>query len=134
MVKDAEAHAEEDRKNREQVETRNRADSLVYETEKFLTESGGQLSGDLKSKLEVGIERVKQALKGSDAGEIRSSAEALQQLWQQAGQELHQAAQAAQGGPAGGGGDSRAGRAEAEPAAGGEEAVEADYEVVDEGK
>ena len=128
MVKDAESHAEEDRKRREEVETRNRADSLVFEAEKFVSESGDKLSGDAKSRLETGIERVKQALKGSDTEEIRSAAEALQQLWQQAGRELHEVAQPA---GAAGGGDGGAKKAAAETPPSGEEAVEADYEVVE---
>ncbi|MFN2431464.1 MAG: molecular chaperone DnaK [Gemmatimonadota bacterium] len=135
MVKDAESHAEEDRRRREEVETRNRADSLVFEVEKFVSESGDKLSGDLKSKLEAGVERVKAALKGSDAGEVRSASEDLQRLWAQAGQELHQAGQTAGAGAGAGaaGGDGRG--AGTQPEGGeGEEAVEADYEVVDEGR
>ncbi len=128
MVKDAEAHADEDQKRREEVETRNRADSLVFQIEKFVQDSGDTLPGDAKPKLEAAMERVRQALKGSDVGEVRSAAQDLEQLFQQVGRQMHEAAQAAGSGSARGG-DGRAGPAEA--AAGEEEAVEADYEVVD---
>ncbi|MBA2566116.1 MAG: molecular chaperone DnaK [Gemmatimonadetes bacterium] len=136
MVRDAEAHAEEDRKRREQVEARNQTDSLVYQAEKTLAEDGDKLPGDVRSELEAALERARTALKGSDGDELRSASEELQRVWFRAGQELHQAAQ----GAGAGGGDQAAGfEGEAGtggPATdgGGEEAVEADYEVVDEGR
>jgi molecular chaperone DnaK len=128
MVKDAESHAEEDKKRREEVEARNRADTLVYQIEKFLQESGESIPADVKPKLEAGMERVRQALKGSDVGEVRSAAQDLEQLFQQAGRQMHEAAQASSAGDRGA--DGKTGRAE--PAPSEDEAVEADYEVVDE--
>jgi molecular chaperone DnaK len=128
MVKDAEAHADEDQKRREEVETRNRADSLVFQIERFVQDSGETLPADAKPKLEAAMERVRQALKGSDVGEVRSAAQDLEQLFQQVGRQMHEAAQAAGSGSARGG-DGRAGPAEGAPQE--EEAVEADYEVVD---
>ena len=67
MRKDAEAHADEDKKHREEVETRNEADSAVYRSEKMLKETGDKISGDDKGKIEKAVAEVKEALKGSDA-------------------------------------------------------------------
>ncbi len=128
MVKDAESHADEDKQRHEEVEARNRADSLVYQIERFVEESGDTLPGDAKAKLEAGMERVRQALKGSDVSEVRSAAQDLEGLFQQTGRQMHEAAQAASAGA--GGADGKAGGAQAAAHAG--DAVEADYEVVDE--
>jgi len=94
MRKDAEAHADEDKKHREEVETRNEADSAVYRSEKLLKETGDKLSGDDKSKIEKAIADVKEALKGSDAGAIKSAAEKLNEAWQAVSAELYKAAAA----------------------------------------
>ncbi|HEU4464385.1 MAG TPA: Hsp70 family protein, partial [Gemmatimonadota bacterium] len=136
MVKDAESHADEDRRRREEAETRNQADSMLFQAERTLADDGDKLSSDTKSSLESAVERTRQALKGSDASEIRSAAEALQQAWMAAGREIHEAAQAQAAGAgagAGTGGAETDGGGPSEPA-GGEEPVEADYEVVDEEK
>src|SRR6185436_2809104 len=77
MVKDAEAHAEEDRRRRDEAEERNRADTLVYQTEKFLREHGDKVSGEDKSAAESALAEVKEALLGDDLGRITSSTEAL---------------------------------------------------------
>jgi molecular chaperone DnaK len=128
MVKDAEAHADEDQKRREEVEARNRADSLVFQIEKFVQDSGDSLPAEAKPKLEAAMERVRQALKGSDVGEVTRAAQDLEQLFQQTGRQMHEASQAASAGA--GGADGKTGGAQAAPQD--EEAVEADYEVVDE--
>ena len=94
MRKDAEAHADEDKKHREEVETRNEADSAVYRSEKLLKETGDKLSGDDKSKIEKAIADVKDALKGSDAGAIKSASEKLNEAWQAVSAELYKAAAA----------------------------------------
>ncbi len=94
MRKDAEAHADEDKKHREEVETRNEADSAVYRSEKLLKETGDKLSGDDKSKIEKAVADVKEALKGSDASAIKSAAEKLNEAWQAVSAELYKAAAA----------------------------------------
>jgi molecular chaperone DnaK len=127
MVKDAEAHADEDQKRREEVEARNRADSLVFQIEKFVQDSGEAIPADAKAKLEAAMERVRQALKGSDVGEVTRAAQDLEQLFQATGRQMHEASQAAAAGA--GGTDGKSGR---QTAPQDEEAVEADYEVVDE--
>ena len=81
MVNDAKSHAAEDKKKRESVDTRNQADQLVYQTEKNITEMEDKLSADDKSKLEAAVGRVKEALKGENVDEIKSSSEALSQVW-----------------------------------------------------
>jgi molecular chaperone DnaK len=108
---------------------------MLFQAERTLADDGDKLSGDTKSSLESAVERTRQALKGADASEIRSAAEALQQAWMAAGREIHEAAQAqAAGAGAGAGtGGAETDGGPSEPA-GGEEAVEADYEVVDEEK
>ena len=90
MVKDAEAHAEEDKQKREEVETRNRADSLVYETEKNLQEFGDKVDDATKEKVNAGVERVKQALEANNNAEIKSATDDLMQIWHEASAKLYQ--------------------------------------------
>src|SRR5713101_585439 len=82
MRKDAEAHAEDDRQQKEQVEARNEADNLVYRTEKMLKDSADKISGNDRSTLEKAVADVKEALKGSDAAAIRAASEKLNEAWQ----------------------------------------------------
>jgi len=105
MVRDAEAHADEDRKRREEAEVRNNADTLVYQTEKLLREQGEKITGDEKDKVEAGLKELKDALGGSDVEAIKRATEVLvtasqtfaQRLYDQASQE--QAASGGAGGP-----------------------------------
>ncbi len=100
MVKDAEVHAEEDKQKREEVETRNRADSLVYETEKNLQEFGDKVDDATKEKVNAGVERVKQALEANNNAEIKSATDDLMQIWHEASAKLYQqTADAEQGTP-----------------------------------
>ncbi|HEU6447894.1 MAG TPA: molecular chaperone DnaK [Verrucomicrobiae bacterium] len=106
MRKDAEAHAEEDKAKKEEVETRNEADNAVYRTEKMLKDNGDKISGDDKKKIEDAMNAVKEALKGSDSAAIKSASEKLNEAWQAVSAELYKAAaaqaQAAKGAQAGG--------------------------------
>ncbi len=77
MVRDAEAHAEDDRRRREEAEVRNNADTLVYQTEKLLREQGDKITGDERSAVETQLQSLKKALEGSDVDEIRRTTEAL---------------------------------------------------------
>jgi molecular chaperone DnaK len=97
MRKDAEAHAEEDKAHKEEVETRNEADNAVYRSEKLLKESGDKLSGADKSKIESAVNAVKDALKGSDAAAIKSASEKLNEAWQAVSAELYKAGAAQAG-------------------------------------
>ena len=92
MRKDAELHAEEDRAQKEQIETRNEADNTVYRTEKLLKDSGDKISGDEKIKIEKALAAVKEALKGSDAAAIKAASDQLSEAWQTASAELYKAA------------------------------------------
>jgi len=129
MVKDAESHAAEDRTRREAAESRNQADAMAYEAEKFLKEHGAKLDGVLRTRLEEGIPRVREALKGEDAAAIAAATESLQQAWREAGEALHKSAQAG----AAPGEEPGAGPEKGDDKKGGDGpggAVDADYEVI----
>jgi len=98
MRTDAKAHAAEDQRRRDDAETRNRADTQVFQTERQMKDLEGKLSADDKAKLQAAVDRVKAALKGSDMNEIRSSGEALTQVWSGVSTQLYEQ-QRAQAGP-----------------------------------
>ena len=88
-VKEAEAHAAEDKKRKEEVEVRNNADSLVYNTEKTLKELEGKISDDEKAKVESELANVKKALEGTDTEAIKSATEKLTQVFYEISQKLY---------------------------------------------
>ncbi|PYJ96772.1 MAG: molecular chaperone DnaK, partial [Verrucomicrobia bacterium] len=92
MRKDAEAHAEEDRQQREEIETRNEADNAVYRSEKMLKDNADKISGDDKVKIENAVNAVKEALKGTDVSTVKSASEKLNEAWQAVSAELYKAA------------------------------------------
>ena len=92
MVKDAEAHAEEDRKRREEAEVRNNADSLVYQTEKVLREQGENVSAEEKEAVEQPLSDLKKALEGNDTEAIKTATETLMSASQAFSQKLYEAA------------------------------------------
>lgn len=103
MMRDAEAHAAEDKARREEAEVRNQADTLVYQTEKLLKEQGEKITGDERDKVEAALAQLKTAIGGSDVEAIKSGVEALGQASQGFAQRLYQeaSAQQAAGGQAG---------------------------------
>ena len=123
MVKDAAAHAEEDKQKREEVETRNRADSLVYETEKNLKEFGDKVDDATKEKVSNAVERVKSALAANNSEEIKAASDALTQVWHEASAQLYQQTTGA-----------TSAEATAEAPDDAEDVVDAEYEVVDDDK
>ncbi|HTC24392.1 MAG TPA: molecular chaperone DnaK [Gemmatimonadales bacterium] len=129
MVKQAESHAAEDKQRREEIEARNQLDGLVYKVEKDSKEWVDRLPADAKSRLDAGVEAGKAALRTGDAAGIRRALDELNAAYSAAGASLYQAAQGAGQTPGAG---PEAGPA-AEPAAK-DDVVEADYEIVDEGK
>jgi len=141
MVKDAESHAGEDKARREQVEARNRLDSMVYDVEKNSKEWEDKLDQSARDALTEALERARKALKQDDVGEVRGATEALQQAYSAAGAQIY-AAQQQSAGPADAGftGGATAGagfEGDATARAGGQGAddvVEADYEIVDDNK
>jgi molecular chaperone DnaK len=98
MIKDAEAHAEDDRKRKEEAEVRNTADTLVYQNEKLLKDQGEKFQGDEKEKVEAALASVKEALAGSDVEAIKTATESLVTASQAFGQRLYEEAAAADSG------------------------------------
>ncbi len=128
MVKDAEANAQADKTRREEIDTRNRLDSLTYEVEKNVKEWGDKVPADTKSRVDAAVEQARTALRGDDVGAIRTAQENLTKVFSEAGQTFYAQQGAAggepsQGEPAG----ATSGRAN-------DDVVEADYEIVDDKK
>src|ERR1700692_4518996 len=92
MVRDAEAHAQEDRRRKEEADTRNQADTLVYQTEKLLRDQGDKFEGDEKEKVESALTSLKEALAGSDVEAIKTSPETLLTASQSFSQRLYEEA------------------------------------------
>jgi len=128
MVKDAEQHASDDKQRREEVDQRNRLDTLVYEVEKNVKEWGDRLDSANRDRLNAAVESAKQALRSGEGAQIKTALEELSQAYSAAGASLYQASQAEQAAEAGPTG----GETPEEPAQ--EEVVEADYEIVDDSK
>jgi len=104
MMKEAEAHAEEDRQRKEEAEIRNQADSLVFQTEKLLKEQGEKVSPDERTKIEGALGSLKEALAGTDIEAVKAAHEALIGASQEFAQRLYAAAQAEQNAGAAAGG------------------------------
>jgi molecular chaperone DnaK len=136
MVKDAERNSAEDKKRREEIDTRNRLDSLAYEVEKNAKEWSDRLSPELKTRLDSAVERARKAHRGEDMAEVRAATEELSAAYQEAGRSLYSQTQGAEAGapqgeqPAGASTETPPGDAQSKP----EDVVEADYEIVDENK
>ncbi len=125
MMKEAELHAEEDRKRREEIEIRNQADQLIYQTDKTLKDLGDKVDADLKKEAEEKQQALRDALAGNDIDAVKSASEALTQVLHKLSTKLYeQAAQSAQS--AQGGADAGAKKDD--------KVVDADYKVVDEDK
>ena len=124
MVQDAEAHAEEDQKRREEAETKNHADALIHATEKSLSDLGDQVPDEEKTAIEGTISELKTALEGDDLEDIKAKSEALMQASMKLGEMAYQAQQDAEGD---GDGDGPA----AAEADGADDVVDADFEEVD---
>jgi molecular chaperone DnaK len=137
MMKEAESHADEDKKRREEIELRNRADQAVYGAERLLKDTGEKLSASDKSAIESAMETVKQASAGTDAAAIQRALDQLTQAQHKAAESLYkQQAPGGAGGPGAGGPEAGAPGGGAS-AGGGSEAPKGDVidaEVVDEGK
>jgi len=123
MVKDAEAHADDDRKARELVEARNQCDALVHTVRKTLTEHGDQVSEEEKGNIEQALKEAEEALKGNDKDEIEAKSQALATASQKIAEKMY--AQSQQGGPEGASTEAGAGTE------GAQKAADADADVVD---
>src|ERR1700726_4606470 len=95
MVRDAEAHAEEDRKHREEVEARNQADTILYQAEKHLQDNAAKIDASVRSEVEGKIEPVKQAIKDNDVERMRSTSQELATAMQKIGEAVYRQAQGA---------------------------------------
>ena len=141
MVKDAEIHADEDKSAREAAEARNEADSLIYATEKSLSDFGEKVSADDKEKITAAIAELKQAVEGNDGAAIKEKTEALKQVSHKLAEEVYRDAQqkasadsgdaAAGTQDAGAGSDSQSDGDQGANGKGAGSVQDADYEVVD---
>jgi len=129
MIKDAESHAAEDKAVREKTESKNRADQEIYQTEKQLKEFEGKIDAEAKARIEAAIDRLKEAVKKDDVNEMKSASEALTLVWHEVSARMYQQQGAGPGGgqPPGSSDDARGGRGDGK---GGNDAIDADYEVV----
>ncbi|MBW3629987.1 MAG: Hsp70 family protein, partial [Gemmatimonadetes bacterium] len=143
MVTDAEAHADEDKKRREEIEARNRLDAMVYEVEKNMKEWEDKLDASAKEELTAALERGRKALKQGDTDEIRAANEELQRAYSAAGAAIYQAQQATStpgadagftGGATGGAGFEDDATSQATGGGAADDVVEADYEIVEDEK
>jgi molecular chaperone DnaK len=133
MTREAETHAEDDKKRREQIEARNQLDSVIYQLEKTVHDAGDKLPADVKGKLEAGIVEAKKELESNDPVRMRAAIENLTKLGGEIYAHAQQAAAAAGAGPGGSGG----GSAEADTPKKDDkksDVVDADFEVVDDDK
>ncbi len=135
LVKEAEVHAEEDKKQKELVEARNHADSLIYQTEKSMKELGDKVDPTVKTNIEGAIDKLKKAMEGSDTEAIKTASEELMQTSHKLAETMYsQASEAGQaGGQAAGGAEGAAG-GDASQTAQDEDVVDADFEEVRDNK
>ncbi len=130
LIRDAERHAEEDKKKKELVEARNHADTLIYTTEKSLKDMGDKVDGATKSQIESGIASLKKAMESDDAATITRLSEELMQSSHKLAEAMYQkAAQSGSGDPGGGPGPGP-GQSGPQPGPGGDDVVDADFEEV----
>jgi molecular chaperone DnaK len=131
MVKDAEAHASEDKKRRELVEAKNQADGLIHTTERSIAEAGDKVPESDREAVQAAIQALKDVVGGEDVEQIKSKTEALAQVAMKLGEAMYKAQQEASGpgGPTGGG---HAGAGGGGPAD--DKVVDADFEEVDDQK
>lgn len=127
-IKDAEKYAEEDKKRKEEVDTRNNAESMVFQCEKTLKDLGDKISESEKNEVQTEIDKVKEALKGTDTDAIKAASEALTQKFYSISEKLYQQANPNGGAQAGAGFDPSQAQGQAP---GGENVYDADYREVD---
>ncbi len=131
MVKDAEAHAEEDKKKKELIGAKNQADQLIYTTEKSLKDHGDKVGAEDKKKIEEALKEVREAINGDQIEQINKAIEVLTQASHKLAEEMYKQAAAQQQAQTGGGGEQKTAD-QPQAAKEGEGAVEAEYEEVDE--
>jgi molecular chaperone DnaK len=127
MVKDAEAHAEEDRKTRELVDARNQCDALIHTVRKSLAEHGDKIDAGEKERIESAVKSAENALKGNDKDEIESKTRSLAEASHKLAEKMYGQAQQGEAGDAGGAQQASGGKGEGD-------VVDAEYEEVKDGK
>jgi molecular chaperone DnaK len=137
MVREAEQHADEDRQHREEIEARNRADSLVYATEKGLKDYGEKVSAEEREKIDTALNNLKEALKGQDVERIKTLTQELEQASYRMAEAMYAGTGAGQPGAETGGVDAEHGRDESGEAPGGrpgDDVVDAEFRASDDKK
>jgi molecular chaperone DnaK len=132
MVSEAEKNAAEDKKRREEIDSRNRLDSMTYEVEKNAKEWADKIPADVKTRLDASVERARKALRGDDMSEIGAAQEELSATYQEAGRSFY--AQNQSPPPDGTGAPGEPGAQATDNGAKSDEVAEADYEIVDDSK
>jgi molecular chaperone DnaK len=131
MVKDADQFKEEDKRKREEIDARNTADALVYQTEKNVKEYKDKIDAADASRLEGDVESVRVALKGSNTADIKSATDRLNATWQEVAQKMYQQASASQEGAQAEGARPGAAGGDASGGGGPDGVADAEYEVID---
>jgi molecular chaperone DnaK len=128
MKSDAQAHASEDKKRKEEVETKNQADSLVFQTRKQMTELGDKLPAEAKGRLETATNELEAAVKSGNLADIKAKTEALNAVWNEASSKMYESARGQQPPPGAG---PQQGPQGGQGGEGGKKVENADFEVVD---
>jgi len=131
MKNEAEANAEEDKKQREKVDKLNAADNLVFQTEKQLSEYGDKLPVDKKETIDKAVAELKEAHKSEDLERVDAATEKLNEAWQAASQDIYNATQQAEGAQ---GGAEQAQGGDGAESSGGDDVTDVEFEEVDEDK
>jgi molecular chaperone DnaK len=129
MRKDAESHAEDDRKRRETVDLKNQADSMAYQVEKMLKDQGDKVSAGDRSNIESAVSNLREALKGDDAKAVKRAMENLEKASHKVAEAMYKAAGASGGPKAPGGGEAPPKGESKKPDKGGDDVIDAEYEV-----
>ncbi len=133
MKQDAQAHAADDKKRKEDIETKNQADNLVFQTRKQLQELGEKMGSDMKAKVESAVSGLEEAIKGGAVNDIKAKMEILNGAWNEASTKMYESAKGAQGQPGGGpqAGGSAGGPETGGASDSGKKVENADFEVMD---
>jgi len=131
MKSDAQSHAADDKKRKEEIETRNQADNLVFQTRKQLQELGEKMGADMKSKVEAAATALEEAIKAGSNADIKAKMEALNNAWNEASSKMYESARTAQGPAQGQAGQTDGGKEQQAGGDSGKKVENADFEVMD---
>jgi molecular chaperone DnaK len=131
MKRDAESHSSEDRKRRDEIDTKNQADNLVFQTRKQIKDIGDKMPAAVKSKVESAADALDAAIKGGNIADIKSKMEALNAVWNEASSQMYQQATAAGAPPPQGEPQPGPGPQQQQQSTNGKKVEDASFEVVD---